>query len=245
MTAYGQGLPRHPPFPARMRERAIRIRGVAACLSKDPGSVRFLPTWLRTLRPGHGPLQDRLPWMSFKVIRWLDRFLKPSMHVFEYGAGGSTPFVARRVHKLVTVEHDPHWIAPVAEVLRSDGIVNCEMVLIPPVEDPSRRNVPFGPRSYTSFSPEAAGYSFEAYVRGIDAFADKGFDLVLVDGTARPSAVAHAIPKVRPGGYLLLDDSDKEFSLSALPLLEGFPREDFVGVNPFERYLQQTSVWRM
>lgn len=245
MTTYGQALPERAWLPGHARERARRMSAMAMCLYKDVGSVVFLPKWLRTLRPGHSPLQDRLPWMNFKVIRWLDRFLKPSMNVFEYGAGGSTPFVAKRVRRLVTVEHDPRWIEPVAEVLRTDGITNCEMILIPPVEDSSRRNVPFGPRSYTSMFPEAAGYSFESYARRIDAYPDHSFDLVIVDGTARPSAVAHAIPKVVPRGHLLLDDSDQPFSTPALPLLEGFPRQDFVGVNPFQRYLQQSSVWRL
>ncbi len=245
MATYGQGLPQDASIPDQIRARAGRISAMAVCLYKDAGSVRFLPRWLRTLRPGHSPLQDRIPWMNFKVIRWLERFLTPSMDVFEYGAGGSTPFVAKRVRRLVSVEHDSRWIEPVAEVLRADGITNCELSLIPPIEDPSRRNVPFGPRSYTSMFPEAAGLSFEAYVKSIDAHPDRSFDLVLVDGTARPSAVAHAIPKVRPRGALLLDDSDRPYSTPALPLLAGFPRRDYVGVNPFQRYLQQSSVWRL
>lgn len=218
---------------------------MAVCLRKDVGSVRFLPSWIRTLRDGHSPLEDRLPWMNFKVIRWLERTLTPSMSVFEYGAGGSTPFLAKRVRRLVTVEHDPRWIEPVAEVLRKDGLTNCDLILIPPVEDPSRRNVPFGPWSYTSMVPEAAGYSYEDYARRIDAYPDESFDLVVVDGTARPSAVARSIPKVRPGGFLLLDDSNEPYVTPALPLLADFPRKDFVGVNPFQRYLQQSSVWRL
>lgn len=245
MATFTPGLAHDASLPARARERANRIYAMAICLSKDLGSVRFLPRWIRTLHDGHSPLHDRLPWMNFKAIRWLDGFLEPTMRVFEYGAGGSTPFLAKRVRSLVTVEHDPRWVEPVAEVLRKDGLTNCELVLIPPVPDSSRRNVPFGPRSYTSMFPEAAGYSFEAYVRGIDAYPDRSFDLVIVDGTARPSAVAHAIPKVRHGGYLLLDDSDQPYSLPAVPLLAGFPRRDFVAVNPFQRYLQQSSVWQL
>jgi len=183
--------------------------------------------------------------MNFKVIRWLDSYLRPSMDVFEYGAGGSTPFVARRVHRLISVEHDPRWFTVVSDVLAVEGIRNCALRLVPAVKSERATTVPYGPRSYTSFAPHTKGYTFEAYVRTIEDYADGAFDLVIVDGYARPSAVAHAIPKIRPGGYLLLDDSDGEYVRPAIPVLDGFPRRDFLALAPFERGLQQASVWRI
>ncbi|MHB8650746.1 MAG: class I SAM-dependent methyltransferase [Gaiellaceae bacterium] len=40
--------------------------------------------------------------------------------------------------------------------------------------------------------------------------ADRSVDLVVVDGAVRSRCVAAALPKLRPGGYLLLDNSDKD-----------------------------------
>ena len=218
---------------------------VGMALWADPPSVLFLRRWLRTLRPGHNPLLDGLPWMNFSVIRWLDAYLRPTMDVFEYGSGGSTAFVASRVRRLVSVEHDPPWHASVSRALRERGIRNCDLRLVPPVRRPETADVPYGPGSYTSFAPHTRGYSFEDYVRSIDAFPDGSFDLVIVDGYARPSAVARAIPKVRPMGYLLLDDSDQEYARPALPALNGFPRRDFVAVAAFQRTVQRASIWRI
>ena len=80
--------------------------------------------------------------------------------------------------------------------------------------------------------------------RSSTTFPDESFDLVIVDGYARPSCVLHAIPKIRRGGHLLLDDSDREYTRPAIPVLDGLPRRDFVGAAPFQRSLQQTSIWR-
>ncbi len=46
-----------------------------------------------------------------------------------------------------------------------------------------------------------------ADLRGI---GDSSVDLVVVDGLLRSSCVAAALPKLRPGGYLYLDNSDKD-----------------------------------
>lgn len=228
--------------PLRVKGHALAEIGVT--LWKDPASVRFLRPWLRTLRSPPAALHDGLPWMNFKVIRWLDAHLRPTMDVFEYGSGGSTAFVARRVRRLVSVESEEAWYRTVADGLRREGIRNCDLRCVPP-DALSGPEPPYGPRSYTSYAPHTRGHSFEAYVRTIDAHPDGSLDLVIVDGYARPSAVTHAIPKVKRGGFLLLDDSDRAYTAPALPLLAGFPRTDFIGASPFQRSLQQTSVWRL
>lgn len=222
-----------------------KLAELGVTIRKDPNSLRFLGRWMRSLTPGHTSYQDSLPWMSFKVIRWLDQYLKPEMDVFEYGSGGSTPFIARRVRRLVSVEHDRRWYDLVARTLREQELWNCDLTFVPPARNPPVASIPYGPTSFTSFALWTRGYSFEAYARSIEEYPDRSFDLVLVDGYSRPSAVNCALPKVRRGGYLLLDDSDREYAWPALPLLESFPRTDFVGAAPFQRNLQQASVWRL
>ena len=214
-------------------------------ISKDPLSVQFLTPWISSLLPGRSPLGENLPWMNFRVIRWLKSFLQPSMSAFEYGAGGSTVFLAERVRNVVTVEHDPRWYDLVARTLRKEGVSNCDLRLVRPVRRSGPADVAYGPDSYSSLSPEERGLSFEAYVRTIDEYPDQSFDLVIVDGYARPSCVAHAIPKVRHGRYLLVDDTDWPKYAPTLNILDGYPRVDFAGVTPFQLNLRQTSIWRM
>lgn len=211
----------------------------------DPRSLRFLRPWIRSLRAGQSPLGSSIPWMNFKVIRWLREYLKPTMAVFEYGTGGSTIFLGRRVRSLTSIEHDPRWFDLVCRAVDAEGLRNCELRLVPAEPRPGLDAVPYGFRSYTSKSPEAFGQSFEAYVRTIDGVPDRSLDLALVDGYARLSCVAHAVPKMRVGGYLLFDDTDWSKHRPAFDYLMSFPRTDFVGVTPFQRNLRKTSIWKI
>ena len=216
-----------------------------ATIRQDPLSVQFLRPWIASLLPGRSPLGQRVPWMNFRVIRWLKSYLKPTMKAFEYGTGGSTIFLATRVGRLTSIEHDPQWHLLVARELRTEGITNCDLRLVPAEPRPSLRDVPYTSTSFTSLTPHARGYSFEAYVRTIDEQPDRSLDLVIVDGYARFSCVAHAIPKVRRGGYLLFDDTDWPKFREAVAFLAAFPRRDFVGATPCQFNLRQTSIWRL
>ncbi|MGD0612699.1 MAG: hypothetical protein ABSB41_14420 [Anaerolineales bacterium] len=52
------------------------------------------------------------------------------------------------------------------------------------------------PDDYVSGSPDYQGYTFKKYVAQIDEFKPDYFDIVLVDGRARPSCIKHAVGKV-------------------------------------------------
>jgi len=182
--------------------------------------------------------------MTFRAIRWLNAYLRPHMDLFEYGAGGSTMFFAKRVRAVVSIESDPSWHDLVARALRDAGISNCDLRLFPAEPLPSD-GVAGGPQGDPYVAQEAVGYRFEAYVRSIDEYPDRSFDLVSVDGYARPACILHAIPKVRPGGYLLLDNADWGIYSPIMARLAQFPRADFVGVGPFRPMGWQTSVWRL
>ena len=209
-------------------------------LSHDPVSVRFLAPWIHSLLPGRNPIRDQVPWMNFKVIRWMRSYLDASMQVFEYGTGGSTLFLARRVRRLVSVESDPRWHAAVAQSLSDHGIRNCDLRLVPS-QPPGARTDP----RYVSTAKGVAGRDFRRYVEAIDTCEDGSLDLVLVDGYARLACVAHAVRKVREGGYLLVDDTDWKKYGRTFDLLRRYARVDFVGVTPFQFNLRQTSVWRI
>lgn len=214
-----------------------------ASLSGDPLSVQFLGPWFWSMLPGHNPVADALPWMTFRAIRWLKSYLRPGMSVFEYGAGGSTLFFAERVGSVVSVENDPRWHGVVARAVEERRLTNCNVRLVP-ARRVSSSDVPLTPDTDPT-DPEFPGQSLEAYVRSIDAYPDGSFDLVSVDGYARRACVARAISKVRPGRYLLFDNSDWEVYRDAVALLDAYPRTDFPGAGPFQPWAWQTSVWRM
>lgn len=208
-----------------------------ALLRRDPRGVRYLVPFLRSRSPERSPLDDGLPWLSFRAIRWLAANLSPTMHVFEYGSGGSTVFFARRVADVVSVEHDADWHARTSAVLADQGVRNCTYLLRPPAPRADVR--------HPSTDTDYVGFDFADYVTAIDDYADRSFDLVSVDGRARPSCVAAALSKVRPGGWMLLDNSDRPAYRAAHELLAPFPRLDIGGLTPYTNDVTQTTIWRI
>lgn len=218
---------------------------MGAVLGHHPREIRFSHLWLRSLLPGHSPVADELPWITFRAIRWLIAYLKPEMRAFEYGAGGSTFFLAKRVAELVSVEHDEAFHATIAGRLRSQGINNCRLLLRRP-EKRTQNGVTkgsYGPDTFWSFEPTHAGEWFENYVKLIDEYPDEHFDLVMVDGRCRTACVKRALSKIKPGGALLLDNSERPAYAGARSLLDRYPHLDLFGIVPWNLVPYQTSVW--
>lgn len=214
-------------------------------LAQHPRELRFAIKWAKSLLPNRSPLSEEIPWVTFRAIEWLGACLKPDMSVFEYGAGGSTLFLARRARAVVSVEHDDGFHAAVAQVLATRKLDNCTLLLRKPERLADGQAVGYSTSSFTSAQAKYAGLSFERYVKAIDAYPDRSFDLVLVDGRARASCVARAIPKVKPGGHLLLDNSERRGYAGALELLQSYPRIDHFGIVPWNLETYQTSVWQI
>lgn len=167
--------------------------------------VRDLPAWLRDLRGN--ALDLGVPWVTFGARRALERLVSPNSRVFEFGSGGSTIFFARRALQVVSIEHDPEWFGILQNaVLQYE---NVELILAEPTPMPAEGADPPG-RQYVSTDGRYQGRWFRDYVESIDRYPDSYFDVVLVDGRARVDAFLHAVRTIRPGGVIVLDDSERE-----------------------------------
>ena len=229
----------------RQGSRLKKTESLTEAWLNERNRVHRFPRWLATRLLHPSPLDIGLPWMSFEVIEWLSRYLRPNMAVFEFGSGASTIFFGQRVRRLVTVENNPEWFRKVVAAVASHGLSNCECILREPEALDGVRPL-YAPGSYTSNKSEFERNTFKKYVESIDAFPDRSFDLIVVDGRSRASCVMHSISKVRNGGYLLLDDSHRSQYLSSTLLLRSFPRQDLVGLSPYTRGdLHYTSIWRI
>lgn len=205
-------------------------------------ALRDYPAWRRALEAGN-PLDDAQPWITFAATRFLRRIVSHGTRVFEWGSGGSTLFLANLGAETTSIEHDPAWHARVAPRLDA-RLDRPDVRLIEPVPV-DRPPAADDPGQFGSSDPRYRGMSFEAYVRAIDGFADGSFDLVLIDGRARPACIRRAIPKIRRGGWLMLDNADRPHYARGIRLLEtGFTRRDFAGPIPYVEHFVCTSAWR-
>lgn len=192
------------------------------------------------------------PWLPYQATKFIDS-LHPGF-VFEWGSGGSTLHFTRMsgLNRLVTVEHEPAWFKAVChrlgiepwglrgkshhqEMFDRKGL-SVEYFCIPPEPGdigPDKAN----PDHYKSGSTELGPCNFREYASAIDRLGL--FDLILVDGMARASCLKHAVSHVKPGGVLVLDNTDDNRSYylqNTLAYFTGWERIDFFGYGPILDY---------
>jgi SAM-dependent methyltransferase len=228
--------------PAGCLGPALRSLASAAFVLDRPSQEKHLWQWFESLREDY-LLTRPSPWFAFDAIDLLRRRLRPGLRIFEYGCGGSTLFwLESRPSSLVSIEHDEGWFREMNTALGDSAVV--DLRLVPPEPEPEATNAdPASPDAYRSSSPDFPAVSFRRYASQIDAFPDGHFDIVAIDGRARPSCIKHAHAKVRPGGLLVIDDADRgHYFARTRPFLEGYAMTRFDGVFPHLTFRCATAV---
>jgi hypothetical protein len=114
-----------------------------------------------------------------------------------------------------------------------------------PAPDTAGATDPADPASYRSSSEKYHGCLFEAYAASIDDYPAESFDLILIDGRARPSCFLHALPRVKPGGYIVWDNTERAHYAAGMRLAPAqFAFFDFPGPSPYARFFTRTSIWQ-
>ena len=165
--------------------------------------LRYPAAWLRARR-GHVPER---PWIVPAAIGWLRRNVRSSWSILELGSGRSTVWFARRAGEVISLEDNEYWYERTRERVATAKLVNVELRL----------------------------RAIEAFPGEVSSLPDARFDLVVVDfleapAVSRIDVLRPAREKVRPGGHLLLDDSDRPGYGEAYELLAGWRERRFVGV---------------
>jgi predicted O-methyltransferase YrrM len=180
------------------------------------GWLRYPAAWWRYRR---GKTPER-PWIVPASIGWLRRRIRSDWSILELGSGRSTVWFARRAGQVLSLEDNEYWHPRTRERLDEAGLSNVDLRLRP-VED---------------FPAEVA------------SLPDEAFDLVVVDFLEAPSVtridcLEPAMKKVRPGGYLLLDDSDRPGYAQAYELLAGWGERRFTGLKDEWHEACETAIF--
>ena len=188
-------------------------------------AVLYLPTRCRLAR------DPCYPWLNAGAVRWLAGRLRPDMIGFEWGSGRSTAFFARRVARLVTVEHREKWRRRVAALLADQGLTNVDCRFLPPGDAPGRPQA--RPAIWQRLGHVHRKPEFAAYADAILDFPEQSLDFVSIDGRARVECALNAFDRLVPGGFLLLDNSEWEKYAPILAAVPDWARLDF-----------ENGVWR-
>jgi Methyltransferase domain len=184
---------------ARAVRRQADRAGITGWLARRPGRGAFYLRSLLAIYDVDAMLELDTPWWTFRAIDRVDHFLATerggTARVFEFGAGASTPWLARRSAEVHAVESDAGFAAHIDPVVRDAGAT---LHVVPGVPS-ARPRVPSSKRGH-------GGVDFEEYVATIDKVGG-AFDLVVIDGRAREEALVRSLPHLAPGGLVLLDDA--------------------------------------
>lgn len=127
-------------------------------------------------------------------------FCPPNASVIEFGSGLSTIWLARRCGSLLSVEHQPSWHQTVTTMIAEHGLSNVRLELRPRETYPDCRDIP-----------------------------DRSIDFAVIDGERRAPCLRAVWPKMKPGGWVYLDNSDKDMTAAPdgenLRSAEAFLRE--------------------
>jgi predicted O-methyltransferase YrrM len=181
------------------------------------GWLRYPGAWLRA-KTGRTPER---PWIVPAAIGWLRRRIRSDWSILELGSGRSTVWFARRAGRVISFEDDEFWYDRTLARLAELGFVNVDLRLRP-VEDLTKE---------------------------VEGLPDGAFDLVVVDFLEAPQvtridALKPAMKRVQPGGYLLLDDSDRPGYAPAYGLLAGWRERRFTGIKDEWPEACETTIFR-
>jgi hypothetical protein len=151
--------------PSRLHDEKGNFIGMNRFLSHAPSAIL---TGLLRLSIDYRPAT---PWISYSVIRALEKHLTRSSRVLEFGSGMSTIWYAKHAGEVFSVEDYKPWFDKVSKLLEDRKIANITYKI---AKDENE---------YSRFMADDA----------------TGFDLIMVDGSHRSACIANATKLLRDG----------------------------------------------
>ncbi|MEX2174457.1 MAG: class I SAM-dependent methyltransferase [Pirellulaceae bacterium] len=124
-------------------------------------------------------------------------FLRPGTRMLEWGAGGSTAWLAENLPPgatLTSVEHDPKWYQSVRDHI--GDVPNVRLLL----------REASGRLGANATIEEEDSKPLRSFVHAVDG---EQFDLIMVDGNARGACLRQAQSLLAPGGIVMLHDAQR------------------------------------
>lgn len=150
-----------------------------------------------------GVLSGAKPWLPENAIGALEALIEPSHRVFELGGGGSTVFFARRAAEVFTLELDPYWYFALASFLSGEGHGDkCEVVLL-------ANSKLYGPAGLVKAV--------------VESLKDNYYDWFFIDSYCKREAVIAGGAKIKPGGYMVIDNYGAGGLADLVKLRYGWP----------------------
>ncbi|MEZ4949895.1 MAG: hypothetical protein R2784_10975 [Saprospiraceae bacterium] len=142
--------------------------------------------------------------MSLPLVDFLSGKNLKNLHVFEYGAGNSTFYFAKRTQSVTSVEHHEGWVAYLKDKLPSNSTLEVESL---------ENGNAYAEKSKT---------------------CNRKFDIILIDGRNRVECCKASIDAISDSGVFIYDDSHRERYDEGMKVFQnaGYKQIDFWGMGP-------------
>jgi hypothetical protein len=186
----------------------------------------FLKIWVSDRLLKLSPISASLPWMPYSTILKLNYIIKKDFNILETGSGGSSLFYLRRCNNLISVEHDKKWLKELEKNISLTSFKKRWTIVLRPLNGKSKNE--------------------SAYLQFLRQQQDESFDLISVDGRLRSESLKIVSHKVKKGGYLLLDNSDRNEYKEGIEFIDdlGWSKQDFNGFCYSLKWDSQSTMWR-
>ncbi len=122
------------------------------------------------------------PWLSYSAVERINALLPANANVLEVGSGQSTLWLAPRCAHLLSIESDRHWFESLHKKIATSGYNHVDL-------------------RYIWVASEMCDFR---------EIADGSLDFALVDGGPRFEVLKMALPKVKSGGFVYVDNTDED-----------------------------------
>ena len=185
----------------------------------------FLKIWISDRLLKLSPISASLPWMPYSTILKLNYIIKKDFNILETGSGGSSLFYLRRCNKLTSLEHDINWLKELEKNISLTSFKKRWTVVLKQLNEKSINE--------------------SAYLQFLREQEDESFDLISVDGRLRSESLKICSNKVKRGGYLLLDNSDRNEYNDGIEFINnlGWSKQDFNGFCYSLDWDSKSTIW--
>ena len=147
------------------------------------------------------------PWLSPTSILFFKKYLEKDMVGAEFGSGSSTLFFAPRISKLYSVEHNEEWYHLINEKLTGLNCSNVDYRFVVQNDKSDFVHDVFDLEEKRDFEIRR---DYVNYFRALNDIQDHSLDFAIVDGRARTECCHEILPKIKKGGILILDNSERK-----------------------------------
>ncbi len=128
------------------------------------------------------------PWINKQAIIVFENLLLKDDIGVEFGSGSSTIWFSKKVKHLTSIEDHKEWFDKINKQLKEESIDNT---------------------TYLFKKSENSISQYSEYCSYVDTFKDESLDFIVIDGKHRVTIANKAVSKIKKGGFIYLDDSQR------------------------------------